>query len=212
MKKIDKIMLIIMALVFFVLALAGLLLLSANKKPNDSESSSQAKKYDIPEQKNDYFMGTSSSTIVIDEFSDFACPICKQSYIPLREIGLKYKDKIKIIFHDFPIHDTSIDLAMAARCAGEQNLFWPMHDKLFAMQDQFATSSLPSFAVSIGADKQKFETCLNNNKYLADIKKDYQLGQSLEIAGTPTFFVNGYKTQGYLSTETWEKIIAVFSK
>ena len=134
-------------------------------------------------------------------------------------MGLKYKNSIKIIFKDFPLHDDSLDLAMAARCAGEQQLlsareglFWPMHDKLFSLQGQFATTSLPDLAVSVGADANLFKNCMNSKKYLADIKKDYLAGVDLGVSGTPTFFFNGYKIAGEIQENKFEEIIKQFLK
>jgi len=53
----------------------------------------------------------------------------------IREISLNYKDKIKYIYRDLPILENSEYLSMSARCAGEQGLFWLMHDKLFQNQN-----------------------------------------------------------------------------
>jgi protein-disulfide isomerase len=170
-----------------------------------------ALKYAVPVE-SDYSLGASTSKIMIVEFADFACPYCRNSYTTIREIGFKYKDSVKIIFKDFPLHDNSLDLALAARCSGEQGLFWPMHDKLFALQSQFATSSLSDLAVSIGANSASFDQCLKSKKYLNDIKRDYLDGQALGVAGTPTFFINGYKIVGEIPMDKFEQIIEQFLK
>lgn len=204
----------------FLIALIAIIAVSAiiasQKKPATPQLSSQ--KYDVPTG-NNYWLGTSTPRLTIVEFADFACPYCRNSYTTVREMAAKYKDSIKIIFKDFPIHNNSLDLAMAARCAGEQKLlssreglFWPMHDKLFSLQDQFATTSLADFAVSIGADANFFKTCFDSKKYLNDIKKDYLTGVDLKVSGTPTFFFNGYKIAGEIPKDKFEEIIKQFLK
>lgn len=179
------------------------------RHPASPVTAPTAQKYEIPPGSN-YFMGTSTPRVTIVEFSDFACPYCQNAYGTVRKMGIKYKKDVKIIFRDFPLHGNSLDLAMAARCAGEQGLFWTMHDKLFALQGQFATSSLPDLAVSVGANRTAFTSCFNSKKYLRDIQIDYSTGESLDVAGTPTFFINGYKYEGEIPEDKFEEIIQHF--
>jgi protein-disulfide isomerase len=201
---------VLIAFIVFILVAA---VIAGNTRPAEQELSGQ--KYEVPTE-NDYWLGTSTPRVTIVEFSDFACPYCRNSYTTIREIGIKYGNSVKIILKDFPIHENSLDLAMAARCAGGQKnsakggLFWAMHDKLFSLQGQFSTSSLPDLAVSIGADANLFKNCLDSRKYLADIQKDYLDGESLGLKGTPTFFFNGYRIDGEIPKDQFEKIINQF--
>ena len=96
---------------------------------------------------------------------------------------------------------------MAGRCAGEQGLFWLMHDILFDEQGKIDGGNLLALASQIGADTDKFEDCFTEEKYLNDIKIDYALGEKLEIRGTPTLFINGYRLTGDLPQEALIKII-----
>ena len=161
---------------------------------------------------NNYWFGSSKPKITIVEFADFSCPLCKNSFPNIREIGLKYKNDVKIIFRDFPLYENSINLALATRCAGEQGLFWLMHDKLFVQQDKFSLEELPNLANQIGADVNKFNDCLKNEKYLNNIKKDYSDAQVLEVTGTPTWFINGYKISGDIPNDLFIQIIEELMK
>jgi len=144
-----------------------------------------------------YWIGSANPKITIVEFSDFACPYCKKSFSKIREISLKYKNNVKIIYRDYPtISEYSIDLALAARCAGEQGLFWVMHDKLFLNQGISQKEEIMELANQIGADIEKFESCFNRKKYLSAIQKDFADGKELGITGTPTWFINGNKIKG----------------
>ncbi|MDD5071319.1 MAG: thioredoxin domain-containing protein [Patescibacteria group bacterium] len=156
---------------------------------------------------NNYWLGSAKPKITIVEFADFDCPLCQNSFFNIREISLRYKNDVKIIFRDYPIYENSVNLALAGRCAGEQGLFWLMHDKLYAQQGKFELNQLPDFANQIGANITKFNDCLSNEKYLNDIKKDYADGQSLEIRGTPTWFINGYKIEGDIPYDLFIQII-----
>ena len=145
---------------------------------------------------NNYWAGSAQPIVTIVEFADFACGYCKNSYTTIREISLKYKNQLKFVFKDYPLQENSLLLAQAARCAGEQGLFWLMHDKLFQNQGVSTTAQLTELANQIGADLTKFQDCLTKQKYLPQIQKDFDQGQALGLAGTPIWFINGNKVAG----------------
>ena len=160
-----------------------------------------------------YWLGSAKAEITIVEFGDFACPACENAFPTIREISLKYKNDIKFIWRDYPvISDYSATLALAARCAGEQKLFWPMHDKLFQNQGVSAADQLIALANQVGADPAKFKDCLDRQRYLPQIQKDLTDGQAFGIAGTPTYFINGYKLEGDVPLEIFIKIIEQLKK
>ena len=158
--------------------------------------------------KDSYWLGSDKPKVTIIEFGDFACPHCEEAFPTIREISVKYKDDIKFIWRDYPVvADYSALLALSARCAGEQGLFWPMHDKLFQNQGVSTADQLSILANQIGADLTRYNDCVNKQKYLAQIQKDLTDGQSFEISGTPTYFINGYKVEGNMPYDMFVKII-----
>lgn len=159
------------------------------------------------EGENNYWTGAAKPKITIVEFADFSCAYCEKSFTTIREIGLKYKNDVKIIFRDYPLQEHSLDLAMAARCAGEQGLFWLMHDKLFQNQGIYEKNDLINLVKQVGADVNKFNSCVTNQKYLSQIQKDFDDAQELDITGTPTWFINGYKIEGDIPYKIFVDII-----
>ena len=164
----------------------------------------------IVEGENSPWFGSPSAKIVIVEFADFACPYCNQAYPALRQIGVKYQDKVKIIFRDRPGFEDSIALSMAAHCADDQGKFWPMHDKLY---EQYSpelaadVNNLTTIAQQIGLDVNELTKCISAQKYLDKIENDFVDAQSLGVLGTPTWFVNGQKMEGVVTLAEWESII-----
>lgn len=155
-----------------------------------------------------YWLGAAKAPITIVEFGDFACPSCEQSFPVIREISLKYKNDIKFIWRDYPVvAEYSELLALAGRCAGEQGLFWPMHDKLFQNQGVNTAEQIGILANQIGADTLRFNDCLTKQKYLPQIMKDLSDGQTFGISGTPAYFINGYKIEGNIPRNTFIQII-----
>jgi protein-disulfide isomerase len=171
----------------------------------DSKADPSIKK--VAENTDGYWIGSSKPKITIVEFADFECPYCKQSYATLREAALTYKNVVKLIFRDYPVHENSLDLAMAARCAGEQGLFWPMHDKLFANQGNLTAEKALKLAIQTGVNKDKYSSCIATKKYQAKLEKDYSDAETLGVSGTPTLFINGYKIEGDVPSETLRQII-----
>ena len=157
--------------------------------------------------------GTSTPKVMIYEFADFSCPYCRDSYAGMRKVVEEYKDKVKIVYRDYPLHKNSLDLAMGARCAGEQNKFWEMHDILFANQDRLSSSEdiksdLGSIAAALKLNTTQFTACLDSQKYLAKIKSDFDDAETLAIKGTPSWFVNNYELTGYLSETKFRELIS----
>jgi protein-disulfide isomerase len=152
-------------------------------------------------ESSNYWLGTDKPKLTIVEFADFGCPRCKSSFPKIREATSLYKDEIKYIFRDYPIISSySLDMAMAARCAGEQGLFWVMHDRLY-LNDIQSKYDILKIAQGIGMDYDKLVTCLDQQKYLPDIKKDIDAANKLELTGTPTWFVNGNEIDGDMPYE-----------
>lgn len=184
---------------------------STTQQPIDSTYDEKTR-LQVEGQNNPSF-GSENPKVTIVEFSDFACPFCKASFPAIREIGLKYKEDVKIVYRDWPGHEHSLSLAMAAYCAGEQDKFWEMHDKLFQNQSEtFGAdkNQLAALAQQLGIYNEDFQTCFDSQKYLPQIKKNFTDSEILGVAGTPTWFINGRKIEGQLSATDLEKIISPY--
>lgn len=160
-----------------------------------------------------YWTGTATPKITIVEFGDYACTYCKKAHSKIREISNIHKDTVKFIFRDYPINtDQSVKLAQASRCAGEQGLFWSAHDKLFLNAGIKEDSEIKNSLKSIGLNMTKFNKCYDDQKYLANIKKDLSDGNHLGITGTPTWFINGNIIKGDIPYDTFNEIINQLNK
>jgi protein-disulfide isomerase len=164
----------------------------------------------LKDAQNDPTWGDKKAPIQIVEFADFECPYCRENFTTVREIMLKYPDKIYFVFRDFPlteVHPHAEIAAESAHCVNEQGKFWAYHDKLFTNQENLDTASLKNYAREVGADLTKYSQCLASGKYKAIIASDYENGLKLQVAGTPTFFVNGFKVSGIIPRDKFFMII-----
>lgn len=209
--------LLLFILLFFLSIFSAFALLVLNAK-NEIESgnaplllSKQKMPIEIIGTEKNYWLGSANPKITIVEFGDFACHYCKNSFFKIREIAQTYKNDIKLIYRDYPvISEFSEQLSLAARCAGEQGLFWVMYDKLFLNQGINTDAEILALFKQTGGDESRFASCYQNNKYLPEIEQDLKDGETLNISGTPTWFVNGQRLEGDVPYEYFINMINNF--
>ncbi len=162
------------------------------------------------EGEGNYSLGPDSAALTIVQFSDFACPYCLASFPSLREASLKYAGNVRFVFRDWPGHDNSISLAMSAYCAGEQGKFWEMHDKLFQNQSESFGANATDLVLparQLGLDTSQFSACMTGQKYLSQIRSNFAASQALGVRGTPTWFIEGEKIEGALTSAELDTLI-----
>jgi len=154
-------------------------------------------------------LGPKDAPVTIVEFGDFQCPFCKKSEDSIKQVRTKYADKVRLVYMDFPLsfHPNALPAAEAARCAGDQGKFWQFHDALFDAQPNLKSADLKAAAAKLGLDRQKFDSCLDQNKYQNAVRIDQAEGESLGVDGTPAFFINGRPLTGAQPASEFEQII-----
>lgn len=157
------------------------------------------------------FLGNAQAKTVIVEFVDYKCPNCLAADPILRKVLNKYGSKVKLIVRNFPaesIHPGANQLAEMATCAYSQGVFWPMHDYLFAHQADIGENAIDenmlNLLTGLGVDTKKFDACFKSIQTKTAINKDYADGYRFGVAGTPTFFINGYKVEGVVPEAVWD--------
>jgi protein-disulfide isomerase len=144
-----------------------------------------------------YYSGDGSAPVTMIEFADYECPFCAQDAPIVDQLLEQYKGRLKVVFRDFPVgHPHSLVLAEAARCAGEQDAFWKMHDYLFRNIEKLDTTNMGKYASLLGMDGPALESCINSRRYENLIGADAALAQQSGARGTPTFFINGKMLDG----------------
>ena len=179
--------------------------------PLQQEVSPQQKIVDVSAD-DDAVKGAKNALVTIIEFSDYDCPFCGRHFREtLPQIIKEYVDtgKVKLVFRDFPLsfHENAQKAAEAAECAGEQEKYWEMHDKLFENQDALDVSSLKTYSQQIGLNTREFNKCLDSGEMADEIKKDISDGESAGVSGTPAFFINGRFLSGAQPFSAFKQII-----
>ncbi len=150
------------------------------------------------------FKGGADAKVVLEEFSDFGCPHCRDFAATLDSISDEYikTGKIKVVFRNFVLSPRTLAAARGGECALDQgaDAFWAYHDAVFANQARgdaiFAPSGIKSIAAQVGLDTNAFNKCMDTNQKTAEIQKDSQDGDARGIDSTPTLYFNGEKFLG----------------
>jgi protein-disulfide isomerase len=157
--------------------------------------------------------GNPDAKVVVVNYDDFQCPYCSHAHQTLfPEIYKEYSDKVAFIYKDFPlaeIHPWAIHAAVDANCLGAENTdaYWDFADYIHAHRDvvnsekgldkQFA--ALDNITVTeagkFKVDSGKLQACVKAQDDRA-VKASMKEGESLDVSGTPTMFINGQLVDG----------------
>ena len=137
-----------------------------------------------------YNLTNNPDGIVVEEFSDFACPFCSQARPEIYRVLNKYDGEINFMFRHFIVHPETQLAAEASECARDQGKFLEYADMLYDHQD-FSRMSLEAYAANLNLNITEFIRCLDSEEKAAVIERDYQDAMNRGILGTPYFYVDG---------------------
>jgi len=157
--------------------------------------------------------GAKDAKVTVIKYSDFECPYCKYLAMTMEPLKAKYKDKVRFIMKHFPMnptcnrymqgydkHPNACHAHKAGVCAGRQNKFWEMHDKLYANQPTLDPAANRKAAEEIGLDLAKYDACINDPSVQAKFNKDVDAAIRAGINGAPRTYINGRLVTGSAST------------
>jgi protein-disulfide isomerase len=141
-----------------------------------------------------FSMGDAKAPLVMVEYTDFQCPFCQQFHnTAFAQIKANYIDtgKVRFVSRDFPLefHENARRAATAGRCAAEQGKYWEMRHVMIVNASALKEDNLTTYAGNINIDVPKFKSCLDSDKYKAQIDKDIAEGGVAGVQGTPSFVI-----------------------
>lgn len=147
----------------------------------------------------DHIYGDPKAAISLIEYSDFECPFCKRFHPTAKKIVEASAGKVNWVYRHFPLrfHNPGAQKqAEAAECANElggNDAFWQYTDAIYARTRSngkgFALAKLTPLAQEIGLDGEKFQQCLNSEKYAARVLEDVAEGEAIGVIGTPATII-----------------------
>ncbi len=172
-----------MKLLSFSLAFAALLL-SGSGSPSAQSTTARA-------------LGPVTAAVRIDIFSDFECPACKalheQTVKRVKEEYAK-QGKLRLVHHDFPLpqHKQARRAATLAAAADRIGKYDLVADALFKQQETWSKGGNVEDAVDsvlTPEERKKVREIANDPAIAANIERDIQLGQRMQVSSTPTMIV-----------------------
>nr|WP_237219719.1 DsbA family protein [Sphingomonas arenae] len=148
------------------------------------------------------WQGAAKPEVTLVEFYDYACGYCKAS-LPVIERLLKEDPGLRVVYREFPIlgpqSEAASRLALAASKAGR---FTQFHDALYAAGRpapetlrQAASAARIPFEPPAGPDID------------AELRRNYQLAQTLGATGTPLFVVGDRVLNGAVGYDVLKQAI-----
>ncbi|WP_237174045.1 DsbA family protein [Paracandidimonas lactea] len=140
--------------------------------------------------------GSAGAKVTIVEFFDPACETCRSFYPAVKELVNTNPGKVKLVVRYAPFHEGSEEMVKILEASRLQNKYWSTLETVLKTQPQWASHDNPQVNLiwdhlAADLDIEKARKDMNEPTVLAILEQDKADLRSLEIAQTPTFFVNG---------------------
>jgi len=164
--------------------------------------------------------GAREAPVTIVEYASMTCAHCAGFYAAtFPDLKRKYIDtgKVRFILREFPLDPLAMAGFMLARCAGDDKRN-AIVDLLFAQQKNWAFTDKPLEALATllkqtGMSQNSFEACLKKQDLYDKIAKVHdRAAEKFGVTATPTFFINGKKETGEMTSEALEKLLGPLLK
>jgi protein-disulfide isomerase len=152
----------------------------------------------------DHKQGDIHAPLILVEYGDYECPHCGAAYPIVKQLQQHFGKNMLFVFRNFPlaeIHPHALAAAYVAEAAALQHKFWPVHDLIFENQQTLSARHLLTFAATAGADIEKLAQDMNTSIIIDKVENDMEGGARSGVNGTPSFFINGKRHDGYYEYE-----------
>jgi protein-disulfide isomerase len=147
--------------------------------------------------------GNKDAKVYLIEYLDPECESCRRFYRPVKELIGQYEGKVQMVVRYAPFHGNSKIAIAALEASREQGKYWEALELLFEKQPEWGSHHNPQiekiydFLPSIGIDIARLKEDMKAAKIQEIIKQDTEDLRTLNVRGTPTFFVNGKMPVGF---------------
>jgi protein-disulfide isomerase len=145
-----------------------------------------------PVSTDDHTRGDAGARVELTVFGDYECPVSARLWRVVRE--MRASEAFLEVFRHFPltgVHPHAFAAAQAAEAAGDQGMFWPMHDRLFEHHESLDVADLTAHATTLGLEIERFDEDLAYGSFADSVREHQRSGISSGVVTTPAVFVNG---------------------
>ncbi|SFR37117.1 Protein-disulfide isomerase [Yoonia tamlensis] len=166
---------------------------------------------DLFNDRHSYVGGNPAGDITIVEFMDYRCGYCKRAY-PEIETLLGADANIRFIVKEYPILGEQSVLAsrfaVATLMVAGDEAYKSVHDTLMEFNGDITEVSMTRLAEILELDAQAIIAQMDSDAVTAVIAANRQLGQQMQITGTPTFVIEDQMLRGYVPVDAMAAIVA----
>ena len=142
--------------------------------------------------------GPADAPVLLVEFSDLQCPHCKDAQPTIDKLLAEEKN-VRLVYQNFPLpmHNWAAKAAAYADCVGRSSndAFWKFIEGTYAAQADLTESNadekLKGIADAAGARGSDVAVCAAKAETAGRVERSVELGKSLNVASTPSLFING---------------------
>lgn len=149
-----------------------------------------------------HLLGSRQAPVGLIVFSDFECPVCgtlARDVLPAIVERYVLQGRVLLGFGNLPleaIHPSAGHLSAVAECAGEQGVFWQVHDRLFAAQGR---ASVEEEAVEL-LDRRALQECLKANAS-EGVRQRLSMAETLGLTATPSLLIGTVEGETLVVTD-----------
>ncbi|WP_284735681.1 DsbA family protein [Dongia deserti] len=156
----------------------------------------------------DPVLGNLQGDVTVVEFFDYRCPYCKRVADSLMQL-LKDDPNIKLVFKEFPIlGPESVVAAKVALAAHRQGKYEQVHTAFMSHKGSFDQATLLDLAASVGADRARLATDMQDPAILGLLQANESLAAALDITGTPGFLFGKQLVPGAVSLDDMKELVS----
>ena len=166
----------------------------------------------------DYILGNADAPVTLLEYASVACPACANWHANVYpEFKEKYVEtgRVRFVFRPFPTNPVQMANTghKLAYCGKREDYFTNIKlqfDRQSQILDMLqrgkGRDAYVSLAKASGLTEEEFIACLQDEAISERYQEVIQTGEDMGVRGTPSFFVNGEKVNGF-TLETLENAL-----
>lgn len=167
--------------------------------------------------------GLPTAPVTVVYFTDYRCPFCRvfaARTLPILRHEFIERGFVRLVIRDFPLHEGSVEDAIAVRCAAAQHRYQEFSGLVFASRSVPADTLLTRFARIAKLNIPAWAACRGDRELAHRVDQDAASAAAANIHGTPAFVIgpttndstSGRLLIGALPTETFREAILTIAQ
>lgn len=153
------------------------------------------------------FLGNPKGSVVLVEFSDYACGYCRQSMADVDALVAENPD-LKVVMREYPIlSPLSTEAARWALAAAKQGKFAAFHRAMFNV-GRPSEANIQKAAKQAGLDIAKAREAIASSDIETEIGRNLAIGERMGFDGTPSWVIGDQAFSGAVGRKALAKAIA----